>query len=100
MEAYKVHADISSAPEGIPEREYEPRHQNHKTPNTLELLGINLRARRRHKKLTKKAFAKALGISIKTYSGIADGTGNPTYETLLRIAIALNLTIHIGPSRN
>lgn len=93
-----MHADIATAPEGIPEGKYEPHHRTRRTPNALELLGVNLRARREHKKLTKKAFAETLGISVETYSAIADGTGNPTYETLLRIAIALDITIHIRPS--
>lgn len=91
-----MYADIA-APEGTPEKEYQPIYSTHKVAGPLEILGRNLKARRIHSGLTVEAFAKKMGISIETYRGIADGTGNPTYETLLRIAIALCISIHIAP---
>jgi len=97
MEGQTLSVDIT-APEGIPEKEYEPRHHVRKPESPLKIFGKNLRERRLHRKLTIKKFAKMLGVSVKTYMRIANGTGNPTYETLLRIAIALGISIHITPS--
>jgi DNA-binding XRE family transcriptional regulator len=97
MEETNLSADIV-APEGIPEKEFEPRQRAQKAPSPLEVLGMNLKARRIHRELTIDEFAKIIGVSVKTYRRIADGTGNPTYETLLRIAIATNTPITITPS--
>lgn len=56
-------------------------------------LATNLRTIRSRAKVSQKELANRVGVSYPRISEIENGKGNPTIETLEKIAIALNVNI-------
>lgn len=73
--------------------------QNEKTNDllkpTLKLLGHNIRALRATNGWTQELFAEKAGINDKEVSHIEHGNRNITIETLIKIAVALQVEPHL-----
>lgn len=64
-----------------------------KTTDFMVTLATNLRTIRARAKVSQKELANRVGVSYPRISEIENGKGNPTIETLEKIAIALNVNI-------
>lgn len=60
-------------------------------------IGQIVRKVRRENHLTLDQLVVLSGISKGNLSKIENGQGNPSLDTLCRLARALNITLHIGP---
>ena len=58
-----------------------------------ELIGSRIKSLRRGKGLTQEALAERIGISSKYLSSIERGKENPTLDTLIQLASALNVEL-------
>lgn len=67
------------------------KHVKNQTENTLTKLGENIRTLRKQKGWTQEVFAEAANINDKEVSHIESGNRNITIETLIKIALALNV---------
>jgi len=59
-----------------------------------EKLAENLKIMRVRKKLSQQRLAVLAGVSIETVGGIERCSANPTLETLIAIAVALNVDLN------
>jgi len=58
-----------------------------------ELIGARIKELRRRRRLSQEALAEIVGISPKYMSSIERGKENPTLDTLMRIADAMEVAI-------
>ncbi len=56
-------------------------------------LGVRIASLRMERKLSQRALAASLGLDRPTLNAIESGTGNPTFETLCRIAEGLGVDV-------
>jgi transcriptional regulator with XRE-family HTH domain len=67
----------------------------HPTKSKLSTLAINIRKLRREKGLSQDKLSKLADVAFHTISKIEAGdTPNPTIETLVKIADALEVTVN------
>ena len=67
----------------------------HPTKSKLSTLAINIRKIRREKELSQDKLSKLADVAFHTISKIEAGdTPNPTIETLVKIADALEVTVN------
>lgn len=66
--------------------------------NNNQTFGRFVRQFRKIRHLTLDHLSNRTGISKSNLSKIENGKGNPSLETITRLALALNVTFHIGPS--
>jgi len=57
------------------------------------LIGLRLKELRRAKSMTQEMLSEKVGISSKYLSSIERGKENPTLDTLIKLAIALNVEL-------
>jgi len=60
---------------------------------TKKLIGLHIRELRRARDLSQEALAEKVGISSKYVSSIERGKENPTLDTVIGLAKALNVDI-------
>lgn len=65
-------------------------------PTHLEHIGENIKELRRSRKLTQQELAEAAGVRLATISEIEAGKANFQFNTLVRIATALNCYLDIS----
>src|SRR6185312_16559262 len=65
-------------------------------PTHLEHIGSNIKELRRFRKLTQQELAEAAGLRLATISDIELGKANFQFNTLVRIASALNCYLDIS----
>lgn len=65
-------------------------------PTHLEHIGENIKELRRYRKLTQQELAEAAGVRLATISEIETGKANFQFNTLVRIATALNCYLNIS----
>ena len=63
------------------------------TMNTKELTGQRIRELRRSEGLSQEELAEKIGISSKYLSSIERGKENPTFDTFIKLAAALNIDL-------
>jgi transcriptional regulator with XRE-family HTH domain len=61
--------------------------------SVMVTLASNLRTMRTRAKLSQKALADSVGVSYPRISEIENGRGNPTLETLEKIAAVLGVQV-------
>lgn len=61
--------------------------------NVRSRFGATLKERRLRRQLTQEQLAEASGLSYKFVGELERGQGNPTLETLARLAAALDVTM-------
>ena len=57
-------------------------------------LGVRIASLRMERGLSQRALAASLGLDRPTLNAIESGTGNPTFETLCRIADGLGVKLN------
>lgn len=72
-----------------------------------KLIGLRIKELRRSKGLSQERLAEKIGISSKYLSSIERGRENPTLDTFLKLASALNIELpevfnvsHVKPSKD
>ena len=55
--------------------------------------------RRKTLKISQRELAELSGISLHSLSNLESGKGNPTLESLLKVADTLGVTITVGVNR-
>ncbi|WP_081882213.1 helix-turn-helix domain-containing protein [Cryobacterium sp. MLB-32] len=63
------------------------------TSEASRLLGLRLRERRLALSLNQEAVALAAGLNVSNYARIDRGHGNPTFHTLVRLAVVLDVDL-------
>ena len=61
--------------------------------NSVEALGMALRAARKKKKLTQRGLADKLHMSVRTIIAAESGNNNPKFETVALLAKELGLSL-------
>lgn len=61
--------------------------------NTLQDLANAVRALRREKGLTQQELARRAGLSRQWLAGLENGTANPSWDVVLRLAAALDADV-------
>ena len=74
----------------------EQLYQN--APRGLMTLGDTVRAMRKISGLTQAEFARHRGVSLPSLRQIERGTGNPTVETLNKLAAVYGLRVGLVPN--
>ncbi|MCU7549906.1 helix-turn-helix transcriptional regulator [Chitinophagaceae bacterium LB-8] len=64
-------------------------------PMGLEEMGVILKERRQFLKLRQEDVAEISGVTIRSLHSIEQGTGNPSFETLAKIASVLGMELKI-----
>ena len=64
---------------------------------TVDIVGLAIRQARIDRGVTQAQLAKDLGVSRQWLIEIERGTGNPSYETLFRVAEKMGFKINITP---
>lgn len=64
--------------------------------NNLEHIGKNIKELRKFRKLTQQELSEASGLRLATISDIELGKANFQFNTLVRIATALNCYLDIS----
>jgi HTH-type transcriptional regulator/antitoxin HipB len=64
--------------------------------NTVQDLGNAVRALRRRKGLTQQELARRAGLSRQWLAGLENGTANPSWEVVLRLAAALDADVALN----
>lgn len=62
----------------------------------MRRLGLLVRTERRRRSMSVEALAEKSGVSRSTLLRLESGTGNPSLETLTRLACELGLTLRIA----
>lgn len=62
----------------------------------LEHIGDNIKKLRKYRELTQQELAEAAGVRLATISDIESGKANFQFNTLVRIAAALNCYLDIS----
>lgn len=60
---------------------------------TKDLIGLRIKELRKHKGLSQERVAEIMGISPKYLSNIERGKENPTLDTFIKLANALNIEL-------
>ena len=60
---------------------------------TKKLIGLRIKELRRTRNMSQDTLSEKVGISSKYLSSIERGKENPTLDTLLKLATALNVTL-------
>jgi transcriptional regulator with XRE-family HTH domain len=60
---------------------------------TKDLIGLRIKELRKHKGLSQEKVAEIMGISPKYLSNIERGKENPTLDTFIKLANALNIEV-------
>lgn len=61
-----------------------------------ELLGIKIRDRRKILKIRQEDLAEISGVALRTIVSVERGEGNPSLETLLKIAAVLGMELQLN----
>ncbi|PWK28208.1 y4mF family transcriptional regulator [Arcicella aurantiaca] len=61
-----------------------------------ELLGKNIKYRRKVLKVRQEDLAEISGVALRTVVSIERGEGNPSLETLLKIAEVLGMELQLN----
>lgn len=67
---------------------------------TVDIVGLAIRMARVEQGLTQAQLASKLGVSRQWLIDIERGRGNPSYETLFRIAEKMGFAIEINQSKD
>jgi y4mF family transcriptional regulator len=61
-----------------------------------ELLGIKIRDRRKILKIRQEDLAEISGVALRTIVSVERGEGNPSLETILKIAEVLGMELQMN----
>ena len=64
---------------------------------TVDIVGLAIRMARVEQGLTQAQLAATLGVSRQWLIDIERGRGNPSYDTMFRIAEKMGFSIEINP---
>lgn len=63
---------------------------------TKQILGQQIKDRRKILKVRQEDLAEISGVALRTVVGIESGEGNPSLETLLKLAQVLGMEIQLS----
>lgn len=63
------------------------------TNEFMKIFGSNLKTARTNSDITQKEFAAILGLAERSYQRYENGSNTPPYDTLVKIADHLNVSV-------